>query len=114
MFDRSKRTRPPVHPGRIIKAHYLEPLGLSVSALADHLGVSRKTMSKVVNGSARVTPDMAQRLSRALNTSVELWIDLQSACDVWELNQRPGDWQSITPLPGVYTAAGEQGQKAMA
>lgn len=101
MLDRSKMTRRPSHPGAIIKAHYLEPLNLSVTALADHLGISRKTLSQIINEHSRVTPDVARRLSRAFNTSVELWVGLQSGRDVWDAEHSPGDWQKIEPLPGV-------------
>lgn len=101
MLDRSKMTRRPSHPGRIIRAHYLEPLNLSVTALAEHLGISRKTLSQVINEHARVTPDIARRLARAFNTSIELWINLQSGRDVWDAEHTPGDWQDIEPLPGV-------------
>ena len=61
MPDRSKRTRVPSHPGKIIRMHYLEPMGLTVTALAEHLGVSRKTFSAVVSERGSVTPDMALR-----------------------------------------------------
>ena len=101
MFDRSKKTRPPLHPGRILRAHYLEPLDLTVTALAEHLGVSRKTLSKVVNERGSITPDMAQRLSRAFNTGPELWLNLQQARDLWDSEHIPGDWQKVEPLPSL-------------
>jgi addiction module HigA family antidote len=107
MFDRSKRTRRPLHPGAIIRAHYLEPLGITVTALANHLGVSRKTLSKVVNEHGSITPDMAQRLGRAFDTGPELWLNLQNACDIWESEHMPGDWQAIEPLPGIVAAVPE-------
>jgi addiction module HigA family antidote len=101
MLDRSKKTRRPSHPGAIIRAHYLEPLGLTVTALAVHLAVSRKTLSKVVNGHGSITPDMAQRLGRAFNTGAELWLNLQQARDLWDSAHTSGDWQKIAPLPGL-------------
>ena len=76
------RTRKPTHPGSLIRHDYLEPLGLSVTALAGRLGVSRKQLSKIVNGGAGVTPDMALRLSRALGTTPGLWLNLQQAYDL--------------------------------
>ena len=108
MLDRSKMTRRPSHPGAIIRAHYLEPLGLTVTALAKHLDLSRKTLSQIVNERARVTPDIARRLSRAFNTSVDLWIGLQSGRDVWDAKNDPGDWQKIEPLPGIAAAQDER------
>jgi addiction module HigA family antidote len=79
----------------------MKPLGLTVTSLAMHLGVSRKTLSKVVNEHGSITPDMAQRLGRAFNTGAELWLNLQQARDVWDTAHTPGDWQKIIPLPGL-------------
>ena len=59
---RTQMTRQPTHPGDIIKFYYLEPLALKVTALAEQLGVSRKTFSTIINRRAGVTPDMALRL----------------------------------------------------
>jgi len=107
MLDRSKKTRAPSHPGSIIRGLYLEPLKLTVTALAEHLGVSRKTLSKVVNGHGSITPDMAQRMGRAFDTGPELWLNLQSARDLWDSEHTPGDWQKVLPLPDL-SAAGQR------
>jgi addiction module HigA family antidote len=104
MLDRSKMTRRPSHPGAIIRADYLEPLNLTVTALADHLGISRKTLSKILNERARVTPDIAQRLARAFNTSTELWLGLQNGRDQWDAEHTPGGWQNVQPLPELQDA----------
>ncbi|MEX2536997.1 MAG: HigA family addiction module antitoxin [Trueperaceae bacterium] len=77
----------PAHPGEVLKELHLEPLGLSVTAAAKALGVSRKHLSIVVNGHARVTAEMALRLSKALGTSVGLWLDMQQNYDVWHASQ---------------------------
>ena len=110
---RRKMTRKPTHPGEIIKAHYMEPLGLSVTALAVRLGVSRKTLSSIVNERSSVTPDMALRLSRAFSTSPELWLNLQQAHDLWEAETSKGGWQSVEPLYApkdvITPAAAEDG-----
>jgi len=110
MLDRSKMTRRPSHPGAIIRGLYMEPLGLTVTALAEHLGISRKTLSQVINEHARVTPDIARRLSRAFNTSIDLWIGLQSGRDVWDAEHAPGDWKKITPVPGLADSSDKQTQ----
>ena len=109
MLDRSKMTRRPSHPGAVLRGLYMDPLGLSVTALAEHLGISRKTLSRILNERARVTPDIAQRLSRAFNTSSGLWIGLQSGRDEWDAKHTPGAWQNIKPLPGL-AAVKEQSQ----
>ena len=68
-----ERTRKPSLPGEILREMYLEPLNLTITAFAERIGVSRKTVSAIVNGRAPVTVDMALRLSRAFNTTPELW-----------------------------------------
>ena len=110
MLDRSKKTRAPSHPGRILRGLYLEPMGLTVTALAEHLGVSRKTLSKVINERGSVTPEMAQRLGRAFNTGPELWMNLQKSRDLWDSEHAPGDWKDIEPLPGLTVKTDDQAQ----
>ena len=95
------RTRKPTHPGAIIRHDYLEPLDLTVTALAAHLGVSRKHLSQVVNEKAGVTTALALRLSRAFNTTPDLWLNLQRKRDLWEAGQQSPDGDRIAPLPGV-------------
>jgi addiction module HigA family antidote len=92
------RTRPPTHPGGIIKRLHLEPLGLSVSAAAKALGVSRKTLSKIVNERGAVTPDMALRLARAFHTTPELWLNLQQFHDLWHAERDSKAWQGARVL----------------
>ena len=72
-----KMKRKPTHPGIIVKEDYLAPLSISIKDMAENLGVSRKTLSKILNERGSVTPDMALRLSRAFNTSPDLWLNLQ-------------------------------------
>jgi addiction module HigA family antidote len=74
----------PPHPGEILRADYLQPLGSSVTAAAAALGVTRKTLSAVVNERAGISPAMALRLSKALDTTAELWINLQAQYDLWQ------------------------------
>lgn len=95
------RTRKPTHPGAMLRLDYLEPLDMSVTALAERLGVSRKHLSGIVNERAGVTPDMALRLSRALGTTPGLWLNLQQAFDLWEATRTPGDWQKVQALPSL-------------
>ena len=73
----------PPHPGEIIRELCLEPLGLSVTDAAKALGVSRKTLSAVLNGRAGVSPEMAVRLSIAFDTSSESWLNQQVQYDLW-------------------------------
>jgi addiction module HigA family antidote len=85
----------PPHPGEVIKELCLEPLGLSVTAAAKGLGVSRKTLSALLNGRAGVSPEMAIRLSIAFDTSAESWLNQQSQYDLWRAEQHRDTLQVI-------------------
>ncbi|MBW1856576.1 MAG: HigA family addiction module antidote protein [Deltaproteobacteria bacterium] len=95
------RKRPPAHPGRILKSHYLEPLSITISELAKVLGVARKTVSKIVNERASVTSDMALRLSRAFKTTPGLWLNLQTNYDLWHACHDSKDWQNVQSVEKV-------------
>lgn len=77
----------PPHPGKLIKERCIEPLGLTVTDAAKGLGVSRKTLSSIVNGKAGISPEMAVRLSIAFNTSSESWLNQQTQYDLWQAEQ---------------------------
>lgn len=87
----------PPHPGEFITEVYLEPFGLTGRALAQHLGVAASTLSRVLNGSNRVSPEMALRLSKALGRSAESWLAMQDAHDLWVARQSL-NLESIEPL----------------
>lgn len=74
----------PPHPGEILRQLCIEPLGLSVTEAAKGLGVSRKTLSAILNGRAGVSPEMAVRLSLAFGTSSESWLNQQVQYDLWQ------------------------------
>jgi len=78
----------PPHPGLIIKELCIEPLGVTITDAAKALGVSRKTLSSIINGKAGISPEMAVRLSIAFNTSSESWMNQQSQYDLWQAEQR--------------------------
>ena len=81
----------PPHPGEILKELCLEPLGVSVTEAAKALGVSRKTLSSIINGKAGISPEMAVRLSIAFNTSSESWLNQQTQYDLWQAEQHRDD-----------------------
>ena len=85
------RMHNPPHPGKIIKALCLDPLGLSITEAAKGLGISRKTLSAILNGRAGISPEMAVRLSIAFNTTAESWINQQTQYDLWHAEQRRKD-----------------------
>ena len=74
----------PPHPGRILKEECFEPIGLTITEAALKLGVSRQTLSEVVNGKAGISPLMALKLGKALNTTPEFWLNAQKAVDIYE------------------------------
>jgi len=78
----------PVHPGRIVRQDCLEPLGLSVTAGAKVLGVSRQALNNVVNCKAGISPEMAIRLSKAFGSTPETWLQMQLAYDLSEARKR--------------------------
>ena len=78
----------PPHPGEVLRSLCLEPLGLTVTEAASALGVSRKTLSAILNGRAGISPEMAVRLSIAFSTSSESWLNQQLQYDLWQAEQR--------------------------
>jgi addiction module HigA family antidote len=81
MFD-------PPHPGLVIRELCLAPLGLTVTAAAQGLGVSRKALSELLNGRSGVSPEMAVRLAKAFGGSADSWLRQQLAFDLWQARQR--------------------------
>jgi addiction module HigA family antidote len=82
----------PAHPGEILKALVIEPLGLSITEAARHLGVSRTSLSKVLNGHSAVTPEMAVRLEMTFGKpKAAHWLRLQNAYDLWQTRQRSAE-----------------------
>jgi len=73
----------PPHPREVLKALCLEPLNLTITEAAKSLGVSRKTLSAILNGRAGISPEMAVRLSIAFNTTAESWLNQQLQYDLW-------------------------------
>lgn len=78
----------PPHPGEVLKELCIEPLGLSVTETAEALGVSRKTLSALINGRSGVSPEMAIRLAKAFDTSAESWLNQQVQYDLWQAERK--------------------------
>lgn len=77
----------PPHPGKVLRKLCLEPLGLTVTQMAEAPGVLRKTLSSILNERAVISPEMAVRLSIALGTSSESWLNQQVQYDLWQAEQ---------------------------
>jgi addiction module HigA family antidote len=80
----------PPHPGRSVRCDCLEPLGLTITAAAAKLGISRKQLSDIVNCRAGISPEMAIRLDKAFGGGAETWLRLQAAYDLAQAMQRAG------------------------
>jgi addiction module HigA family antidote len=78
----------PPHPGEVIKELCLQPLGLTVTVAAKGLGISRKTLSALLNGRFGISPEMAIRLSKAFGGSAESWLIQQAQYDLWQVMQK--------------------------
>jgi len=78
----------PPHPGEVIRELCIEPLGLSITETANSLGVSRKTLSALLNGRFGISPKMSIRLSKAFGGSAESWLIQQAQYDLWQAMQK--------------------------
>ena len=98
-IPRKTRKRAPTHPGVYIARGLLKDYGFTQQQLADELGVSRRTVNQLVNRQRGVSADMALRLGKLTKTSPELWLNLQTAVDLWEAKAGAGpDLAAIKPL----------------
>jgi addiction module HigA family antidote len=96
-MDELKPMHNPPHPGEFISEVYLLPFEVSGRELAAQLDVSPSTLSRVLNGASRVTPEMALRLSLALGRSAESWLAMQDTHDLWVARQSV-DLGRVKPL----------------
>ncbi len=81
----------PPHPGEVLKGLCIEPLNLTITEAAEALGVSRNTLSAILNGRAGISPEMAIRLSKAFGTSAESWLNQQMQYDLWQAEKTVGN-----------------------
>jgi len=91
--------RQPTHPGVIIREDYQKPLSLTITELASILGVSRKTVSKIINERGSISPDMALRLARAFDTTPDLWLNLQKNYELWQAEHESTAWKRVKRIP---------------
>ena len=88
------------HPGEILKDEVLEPLGLSVTEAAENLGITRKTLSGIINGKVSISVNIAIRLEKATNIRAELWLNLQNRYDLWQKEQEKKKLK-VKPFRGI-------------
>ena len=95
----NKRRRRPTHPGELLREEILPAANITQGELAKRMGVSRRTVNEICQERRGVSADMAHRLARMLNTTPDLWMNMQSAVDVWDaLDANGKDYQKIKPL----------------
>jgi antitoxin HigA-1 len=90
--------RRPTHPGELLREDVLPALGMTQTALAERLSVSRLTVSELLHGKRALSPDMAVRLARLLRTTPESWLNMQQAVDLWEIERQDKKYRHIKPL----------------
>lgn len=91
------RARRPTHPGAILREDVLPELNITQAQFAERLGVSRRTVSEILHERRPITADMALRLGKFLGNGPDIWLRLQQAVDVWELEQHPARYKHIQP-----------------
>ncbi len=93
----------PMHPGEVIKELYIEGSGMSLRAIAEALGVSAPTFSRLVSGKSSVSVEMALRLERVLGGSAQSWLQMQTNYDMWQTKQSD-KYQEIKKLKKLEVA----------
>ncbi len=97
--------RRPTHPGAILREDVLPALEMTQTELAQRLGVSRLTVSDLLHEKRGITPEMALRVAKLLNTTPESWLRMQQAVDLWDVQQQPEKLANIKPLKKELLAA---------
>ena len=77
----------PAHPGAVIKDSYIETAGLTITAVADALGLAKSTLSRILAGKAQITAEVALRMEKALGVSAGLLLRMQDNYDLWHARQ---------------------------
>lgn len=93
--------RKPTHPGEVLREDVIIPLGLTVTEAAKRLGVTRKTLSALINCKASLSPEMAVRVGKATKTTPESWLYMQAKLDLWIAEQKPPE---VEEFGGVVAA----------
>jgi addiction module HigA family antidote len=84
-----RRGRKPTHPGEVLREDVIKPLGLTVTEAAKRLGVTRKTLSELINCRSSMSPEMAVRIGKATKTSPDSWLYMQAQLDLWYAGKKP-------------------------
>ena len=90
--------RRPTHPGAVLREDVLPALAMTQTEFATRLGVSRLTISDILHEKRPLSPEMAARIARLLNTTADSWLRMQTALDLWDIHQNPDVLAGIKPL----------------
>jgi addiction module HigA family antidote len=97
--------RRPTHPGAILREDVLPALAMTQTEFAQRLGVSRLSVSDLLHEKRVMTPEMAARVAKLLNTTPDSWLRMQQAVDLWDVAQKPEKLASIKPIKADLLAA---------
>jgi antitoxin HigA-1 len=97
--------RRPTHPGAILREDVLPDLEMTQTEFAQRLGVSRLSVSDLLHEKRAMTPEMAARVAKLLNTTPESWLRMQAAVDLWDVQQHPERLAGIKPIKAQLLAA---------
>lgn len=95
--------RRPVHPGEVLREDVIKPLGITVTEAAESLGVTRKTLSTLLNCRAALSPDMAIRIAKATNTTPKSWLYMQAKLDLWIASKRSPKVKKLKAAENLMT-----------
>ena len=96
--------RRPTHPGAVLREDILPALGLTQGQFAEHMGVSRLTVSELVHEKRGLSAEIAVRMAMVLRTTPETWMRMQQAVDLWEARQDAAKFEKVQPLPKALLA----------
>ena len=96
--NKGERKIRPTHPGDMLREDFLPDYGLTVSGLAEALGVSRQTINELLRGRRALSSEMALRLSRLFGNTPEFWLNAQRAVDLWAAQAIKTEVKRIKPL----------------
>jgi addiction module HigA family antidote len=92
------KNRPPTHPGEILKHDFRLPLDMTQGQMAKALGIGRDNYVRIENGHRNISPLMALRLSKVLGTTVDVWMNMQMAVDLWKAERNHPEIKKLKPF----------------
>lgn len=90
--------RPPTHPGAVLREDVLPALGMTQTEFARRLGVSRLSVSQLLHERRALSPEMAARVAKLLHAAPEIWLRMQAARDLWEIERDPARLADVLPV----------------